>query len=161
MGFKNGEFSWHVWYRHPKTGVRKWCGQFLNERVALDWKKKQENPACYTINNVGPTAVFRASPEGQALKAQEDAERAARRKEQQERYERIKNGEIEKVTRPATATTMAKTRKVAAPVEAKAPVEVKAAPETKEQRRLKADAAKVLSQHKRDEAEDLKQGINR
>lgn len=152
MAFKNGEFSLHIWRTDPQTGVRTWCGQFLDEKSALTWKRKQANPAQFTINNVGPGAIVRQQT------VETDAERQERKRLQQERYERIKRGEVEKVTRPSTRTASGATTPM--PVPKKAPAKPKVE-DTPEQKQMKEDAKGLLDQHKKDEAADLKSGINR
>lgn len=157
MGFKNGEFSFHIWHTNPKTGVKKWCGQFYDDKSALKWKKSQTNPDEYRINNLGPVATERAKPE---VKAREDAEYAAKLKEREERYERLRRGEVEVNTRPATSATRRMTVLTKEAPATPAVVTKPKRPETAEERRLKDEAAKVLDQHKQDEAADLEQGIN-
>jgi hypothetical protein len=139
MGFKNGEFSWHVWHKDPKTGIRKYCGSFYNDKAALGFKRDQKNPEEFQISNIGPSAIAKASQPKPSSAAERLREK--RRQEQAARYERARRGESTSVTPPKP--------------------KAKPQPETAEQKKMKADAADMLEQHKADEQADLEQGINR
>lgn len=142
MGFKNSEFSWHIWHTDPKTGMKKWCGQFYGEKDALSWKKRQPRPDEYRITNYGPTRVAAGnrparpvpSSSGSAQRAMAEARAEAdRRLREQVKAQRAK-AQQDEARRAKDAAEMADIRQ---------------------------DAAGLIEQHKKDEAADLEAGINR
>lgn len=125
--------SWHIWRKDPKTGSQTWIGQFYDDKAALGWKKKQDNPDEYRITNVGPSAIAKGQGVEQPKKMTERERLAEKRK---------RDREVQ--------------RKQPTPAPKPKPV-----PETPEQKRMKEDAEALLKKHKQDEAEDLQKGINR
>lgn len=135
-------YDFHVWHKDPVTGVRKWCGQFIDPKNALGWKNKQEHPEQYTVNNIGPLAVARAAQPPSTPKQTEADRLAAKRKA--ERYAGAVSG-------ASTAVSPARPKKVVTPPRRK----------TKEEQEMAEQAKGLLEQHKADEKADLDAGINR
>lgn len=172
------DWNFHVWERDPATGKpKKWVGQFYSDRDALTWRRRQENGAeRFIINTIAPSVKdHRASslpPEAKDFPIKvvptkpmlSDAEKQAR-------YERIRNGEIERVNRPTTGggrVLPAVHHAPPAPFSGsgrvpakKAAPPVPKAPDTPEMKKAKKEAEKVLAQHKADEQADIDAGVDK
>lgn len=126
--------SWHVWYKDPKTNARRWCGQFYDDKAAIEWKKSQDNPANYVVNNIGPTDFSKTAPApARPAKPSYDSPAIRRRREEQ--------AELTRRSRERLAAQRAQTEADRAAMAG-----------------VRKDAQVALDKHRKDEAADLKNG---
>jgi hypothetical protein len=155
MGFQVDDWKWNIWEMDLKTGKRKkWLGSITDPKTGFAWLKKQGKDAKkFRINNVPPETSTMATPTREVY-AEEDLV--------------VKVGDpLPKRTIPGKYDDHAPRRSAAKAPTAKAGVAPKqgkgttvrhavpAKPKTKAEKKLEADARRLLDQHKEDERAEM------